>query len=51
MFDASLILLAFILVIGPIGICNESCGFAYWFSSFPLSLKEFDLKSSPTSKG
>jgi hypothetical protein len=51
MFDASLILLAFVLVIGPISIYNESCDFACWFSTLRLSLKEFDLKSSPASKG
>ena len=49
---ASLIFLALDLVIGPFGTCKGSLRLGPpWFPSFPLSLKGFDLESSPTSNG
>uniref|UniRef100_A0A2N9GL02 Reverse transcriptase n=1 Tax=Fagus sylvatica TaxID=28930 RepID=A0A2N9GL02_FAGSY len=49
---ASLIFLAFDLVIGLSGTCKGSLRLGPpWFPSFPLSSKGFDLESSPTSNG
>jgi len=43
LLNASLILLAFALVIGPIKTCNESRGGSCWYSSSLLSLKNLIL--------